>query len=135
MDGQVDFFGPVHVYVREEDGRWVAWADPFAEVGVGETRDAAVAAVQRSVEEYLSLVAEELAGPEPVELLTPLTDEEKRGATRLHFMLYALRPAEPEAREAGRSFNPTVARPLEALLEVLRTHTPVHAGPLELCEV
>ena len=137
MDTRIDFFGPVELYVREEDGEWIAWADPFSELGTGATENEAIAAAQKSVEDYLALVAIELHRNASVRFLTPLTDEEKRGAALHRFNLCAVRivvpELAPEVQPDARSEppQPVAVRPLLDLLDVLPENPSVHATPVE----
>jgi len=125
---QIEYYGPVGIYVREENGEWIAWADPFSECGIGETKEEAIQSAQRSVEDYLALVSRELCVGKTVKFLTPLTKEEKTGAEALHFHLFVCHeiseaaPVVPVERKS---------KPLEGLLALLEERHRVFAGPIE----
>ncbi len=138
METTVDFFGPVTLYVRHQGGEWVVWADPFSEVGIAPTRDAAVAAAQKSVEDYLSLVAVEMRGDRDIRFFTPLSPAEKDGADEVcHFHLYSVKVLVADRAAPTRSERavPPKLRPIEKVLDAIREHLPVRAGPVEPCMV
>ncbi len=132
MNEQVDFYGPVDVYARREDGEWVAWADPFSEVGTGPTFDAAVADLQDSLEAYFGYVAEEMEKHgDNVQVLVPLDDDLKRAEKTAQFFVYSLRTAAPQEPAAG----PPRSRPsgVDGIVQALRSRREVHVSPV-LCQ-
>ena len=127
MGEQVEFYGPVDVYARREDGEWVAWADPFSEVGTGPTFDDAVADLQANLEEYFACVAEELQRHEgEVQFLVPLSEDLKRAEKTAHLLVYsfgAVTTPEP-ARRTPRALSAS------SLLEALRARREVRVSPV-----
>ena len=69
----------VDVWVHEEDGEWVAWANPFSEFGTGESSEEAVLAAQKSVEDFLVLASEEMRACDKLRVHAPLSNEEMVG--------------------------------------------------------
>ena len=70
---------PIDIWVHEEAGEHVAWADPFSEVAIEDTAEEALDAVRKCVEQHLLLVTEEMQTHENVQVLCPLRAEDKIG--------------------------------------------------------
>ncbi len=127
----ISFYGPVEVYAHREDGEWVAWGDPFGEVGTGTTFEASLADLQENLQDYLRYVAEELQRHRgKIQFAVRLKDDLKsQCAKRAHFMLYAAYELSP-AQQA-----PAQRRPLkvERLLDALRERRDVRVTPPVAC--
>lgn len=141
----MEFYGPVEVWVHKEDGEWVAWADPFSEFGTGQTEEEAVKAAQKSVGDYLLLVAAEMRAGKNVRLLAPLTPEEQIGK-RYCFDLVAVAILKPvvdaapvaaqepvSTQRRGEARELPVLQPLSDIVDALRKHLAIHLTPCHLC--
>jgi hypothetical protein len=130
---RVEFYGPVDVYARREDGEWVAWADPFSEVGTGATFDDAVTDLQDNLEKYFTYVAEEMEKHgDSVQVLVPLGDDMKQAERKAHFFIYAVHAvASGETAAAPHRSRPSG---VGQVVEALRSRHEVHVSPV-LCQV
>ncbi len=109
MSEQVEFYGPITIYAREEGGKWATYVDPFGVAGDGTTREEAIESAFRNLCAQFTALAEEIGEHgENVEILCPLEDEVKLGSEILHALVYAVNPA-PTA-----SADPARVRPLSA---------------------
>ncbi len=144
MNEQVDFYGPVDVYARREDGEWVAWADPFSEVGTGPTFDDAVADLQDNLEAYFGYVAEEMEKHgDNVQVLVPLDDDLKRAEKTAQFFVYAVCPVGSTTLTGRRGADapqeaatgPSRSRPsgVDGIVQALRSRREIHVSPV-LCQ-
>lgn len=128
MNEQVEFYGPVDVYARREGGEWVAWADPFSEVGTGPTFDDAIAELQDNLEAYFCYVAEEMQKHgDDVQVLVPLDDDLKRADRKARFFVYAVCEVAPSAPAT----RPRKTQPLAVsrIIDALRSRRAIHVSP------
>ena len=130
MDAQVEFYGPVDIYGRREDGEWVVWADPFSEVGTGPTFEDALDELQENLEVYLRSLAEEVRKHgDRVQVLTPLDGDLRKAERTAQFFVYAVRVAGASPPEPVRA----KAISADVLIEALKNSREVHVTPA-LCQ-
>lgn len=109
MSEQVDFYGPITIYAREESGEWVTYVDPFGVAGDGPTREKAIESAFRNLTAQLTALAEEIREHgDDVEILCPLDDEVKAGAEIVHALVYTVNHVSTARPDAAR------VRPLSA---------------------
>lgn len=91
MAAEIQFYGPITIYVRREDGEWWAHVDPFSVSGDGSTKERAIDSALRNLTELLHVLADDIRkhGPQNVEVLCPLKPGDKKGATPLQGLLWA----------------------------------------------
>ena len=130
MRMHLSFYGPVTAYVTYDDkeGEWVAWADPFSEVGDGQTLEEAIQTMQYNLEDYVELVAEEQRKCDiPVQFLVPLSDDMKLGEVFTFVLIACMYES-----ETGEPLHPDTSRlirPVADLAEFLHENVRVFAGP------
>lgn len=95
------FLGPIIIYVREEDGYWLASVDPFSVFGEGETRDKALSHALNNLTGQFDVLAEETIRHQfdgiEVDMFCPLRAEYKENCEVHIFQIVAAY----EAKEIG----------------------------------
>lgn len=105
---RIEFLGPLDIYVRPEEGKWLAAIDPFSVFGEGRTKINAIREALDDLVHQLMVVAEEMAEHRDdginVQLLCPLTEDYKSGAKKTHegFIVAAYAVQRTKSRPAPR---------------------------------
>ena len=133
----IEFLGPLHLYVRKEDDCWLAAVDPFSAFGEGETRNEAIGEALDNLTRQLDVLAEEIARHESddveVDILCPLRPEDKEGAEVRQFYVVASYEAAGSPERAGVVDRGRVSQLSAArLTELLRRDARLGVAPPEV---
>ena len=126
MATQVEFLGPVHIYVRRVGREWEAWTDPFSVVGDGATREKAIEKAKRNIRDYFSALAETIhEHGRRAAVLVPLERELRKGRAE-EYLVYACR----HVKSVRRRRKPVLDLNRRNLVSALRGATEVGVVPL-----
>ena len=124
-----EFYGPITVYVRREDGEFAALIDPFSIIGTGRTVDAAVAQARELLLDYFEAVTDEIRkhGVRKVRVLCPLDADERAGAVQV---LQGCVHVHVRGQKAGLHPSQVKPKPLNRLARILTSATECDLSPL-----